>query len=394
MGTVTGTGSSHSTNPKAAAAEALRRACERLRGKPPNFGFVFASPDRDLATTLTAARDIMPGTSFIGCSTAGEITESGSAHGSTVLMLVASDEMVAVPAFAEGLKADPAGNAAQLTADVTRQRKAALARDFRHQTTVLLADGLSGTGEQLVAELQDRAHGQAQIVGGAAGDDGKFKLTTVGTGERAASDAATALSVFGLYRWGVGVNHGLRPTTKQMRVTRATGNVIEELDGQVPFSVYRQHAKERGVSLRPETATNYLVANELGIHFFDRIARARAPLSVGPDGSLTCAASVPKGSMVSILDGDVDSMVDAARAAAEEAKESLAGRPAAGVLLFDCVCRGMILKEAFRREVDAVRQVFGDTPIAGFLTYGEIARYQGKLDGWHNATAVVVAIPG
>lgn len=394
MGTITGSGNSRSTNPKTAAAEAVRRASERLAGKPANFGFIFTSPERDLAATLTWAQEVTPGASFIGCTTAGEITESGPSHGSTAVMLVASDEMIAAPAFAEGLKADPAGIASELTADVAQQRKAALARDFRHQTTVLLADGLSGTGEKLVAELQDRAHGQSQIVGGAAGDDGKFKLTTVGTGDRAAADAAAAFSVFGLHRWGVGVNHGLRSTTKQMRVTRATGNVIEELDGQVPFNVYRHHAAERGVTLRPETATNYLVANELGIHFFDRIARARAPLTVGADGSLTCAASVPKGSMVSILDGDPDSMVEAARTAAEEAKQNLAGRPAAGVLLFDCVCRGMILKEAFRREVEAVRQVFGDTPIVGFLTYGEIARYQGKLDGWHNATAVVVAIPG
>jgi len=394
MGTITGSGSSRSTNPGTAAAEAVRRARERLGGKPASYGFVFASPERDLAATLTWAQEATPGASLIGCTTAGEITESGPSHGSTAVMLVASDDMVAFPAFAEGLKADPVGLAAKLTHEVPRQRKAAFARDFRHQTTIVLTDGLSGTGEKLIAELQDRAQGQAQIVGGAAGDEGKFKLTTVGTGERAATDAATALSVFGLHRWGVGVNHGLRPTTKQMRVTRATGNVIEELDGQVPFDVYRQHAAERGVSLRPETATNYLVANELGIHFFDRIARARAPLSVGADGSLTCGASVPKGSMVSILDGDPVSMVEAARTAAEEAKENLAGRPAAGVLLFDCVCRGMILKEAFRREVESVRQVFGDTPIAGFLTYGEIARYQGKLDGWHNATAVVVAIPG
>jgi len=86
-------------------------------------------------------------------------------------------------------------------------------------------------------------------------------------------------------------------------------------------------------------------------------------------------------------------MVDAARTAAEEAKDHLDGAQAAGVLLFDCVCRGMILKDGFNREVEAVRSVFGDVPVAGFLTYGEIARYQGSLDGWHNATAVVVAIP-
>jgi hypothetical protein len=67
--------------------------------------------------------------------------------------------------------------------------------------------------------------------------------------------------------------------------------------------------------------------------------------------------------------------------------------PHPGVLLFDCGCRGMILKNGFDKEIEAVRSVFGNVPIAGFLTYGEIARYPGKLNGWHNATAVVVAIP-
>jgi len=37
--------------------------------------------------------------------------------------------------------------------------------------------------------------------------------------------------------------------------------------------------------------------------------------------------------------------------------------------------------------------VFPDVPLAGFVTYGEIARFSGRLDGWHNATVVVAAIP-
>jgi len=124
-----------------------------------------------------------------------------------------------------------------------------------------------------------------------------------------------------------------------------------------------------------------------------RVTRVRAPLSVGADGSLTCAAAIPEGAMISILEGDPDCMIEAAASAAEEAKKHMGSTKAAGVLLFDCVCRGMILKDAFEREVAAVRATFGDAPIAGFLTYGEIARYRGRLDGWHNATAVVVAIP-
>jgi len=85
-------------------------------------------------------------------------------------------------------------------------------------------------------------------------------------------------------------------------------------------------------------------------------------------------------------------MLAAALSAAQQAKVGLNGAKAAGVLLFDCVCRGMILKDAFDREVAAVRSVFADTPIAGFLTYGEIARSSDKLGGWNNTTAVVVAI--
>jgi methyl-accepting chemotaxis protein len=266
------------------------------------------------------------------------------------------------------------------------------ARDRRYLTTVLLSDGLCGTAEKLVTELRDRQPGGSQIVGGAAGDEGAFRATYVGADSQADTDSAAALHVVTNRPWGVGVGHGLRPTTKPMRVTRAERNVVYELDGEPAFQVYKKHAAARGITLTTANAAPYLIGNELGIHFFERIARARAPLSASTDGSLTCAAEIPKGAMVSILDGDPSSMVDAARAAADESRTRLGG-DAALVLVFDCVCRGMILKDAFQREIDAIRSVFKGAPVAGFLTYGEIARYQGNLDGWHNTTAVVVAIP-
>jgi hypothetical protein len=72
---------------------------------------------------------------------------------------------------------------------------------------------------------------------------------------------------------------------------------------------------------------------------------------------------------------------------------NLQGRKPAGVLLFDCICRGFILKDQFQREIDAVRTAAGGVPVAGFLTYGEIASYSGRVESWHNATAVALAIP-
>jgi len=204
---------------------------------------------------------------------------------------------------------------------------------------------------------------------------------------------AAAVHIFGRNPFGVGMGHGLEATTAKMRVTRAKGNVVHEIDGRPAFAVYEEHARKRGVTLSPASAGEYLIANELGIIVAGKVTRARAPLSVGKDGSLSCAAEVPQGAHVAILDGKPDAMVAAARQAAAEALQNLQGQQPAGVLLFDCVCRGLILKDAFQREIDAVREVMGEVPVAGFLTYGEIASYSGRVESWHNTTAVALAIP-
>jgi len=293
----------------------------------------------------------------------------------------------------KGVKADPASAARRLCDGFAASAKAAAGRGLGASTTIVLADGLNGAGEELVNQIMAATRPFHQVVGGAAGDDGAFKATTVGGGTEAHGDGASVLHTFSRTPWGVGVDHGLKATTRPMRVTRAARNVVHELDGRPAFDVYREYAEQKGVRLEPASAGPFLIGNELGILVFDEIKRARAPLSVGADGSLSCAADIPEGAHVAILDGEPDSMVSAAKRAAEEAQRNLKGARAAAVLLFDCVCRGMILDQGFGREIDAVQSVFPDVPVAGLLTYGEIARFKGRLDGWHNTTAVVAAIP-
>src|SRR2546427_1648390 len=106
-------------------------------------------------------------------------------------------------------------------------------------TTVLRVDGLNGAGETLVTEVLKGARSFQQVVGGAAGDDGAFQATYVGGRGRVAKDSAAALHAFSKKPWGVGVDHGLQPTTARMRVTRATHNVGHQLDGPPALQVYQ-----------------------------------------------------------------------------------------------------------------------------------------------------------
>jgi len=135
----------------------------------------------------------------------------------------------------------------------------------------------------------------------------------------------------------------------------------------------------------------YLTEHQLGIFFLDRLECARAALKVLPDGAIRYAGPVPRGSPICILGGDDKSM----NAATEQAAyASVSESKIAGLLVFSCICRKAMLGAGFVREIETIRRVAGpQVPIAGFLTYGEIARSKGKLEGWHNTTTVVVGIP-
>ena len=387
-----GSGRSVGPDAKTASTEATRMALEGLAGTAPSFGFVFVSPALSLSECLRTAAGLAHGARLMGCTTAGEFNERGLIHGGVAVLLVATDSPHVLKT-GRGVGAAPASVAKALCDGFHAAASSARQKGFVCSTTVTLVDGLSGAGERFVDSMVENTQALHQVVGGAAGDEGKFAATEVGEPERTGTDMAAALHLFTRNPWGVGIGHGLEPTTARMRVTKAKGNVVQEIDGRPAFAVYQSHARERGIVLSPESAGEYLIANELGILVAGKVTRARAPLSVGKDGSLSCAAEVPQGAHVAILDGRPDAMVAAAREAAEEALQHLQGQTPAGVLVFDCVCRGLILKQGFQREIDAVREVMGEVPVAGFLTYGEIASYSGRIESWHNTTAVVLAIP-
>lgn len=385
-------GQSHAAETATAVREAMGGALSQL-GETPTLGVVFASAKHELGAALGAARAQAPGCAFIGSTTAGEFTERGKTNGGVVVLLTTLEPRTFELATASGVKSDPTGAARVLAAPFAALAASSAKRGLALSTSVLFVDGLAGTGEKLVKEVLNGTRSFQQIVGGAAGDDGRFSQTQVGTHERSGPDAATVLHAFGRTPWGVGVGHGLSAQSQRMVATRAKGNVLYELDGRPAIEAYRAHAEKRGVTLDASNTGAYLIGNELGVFIFNELHHARAPVGVGPGGELNLVAEIAQGAQVCILDGRPDAMVEAAGQAAKDARAALQGAEPAGVLVFDCICRGMILDGDFQREIDAIRAVFPGTPIAGFLTYGEIARFRGRLDGWHNTTSVVVALP-
>lgn len=391
--TRTASGVSGDAGTGAACRAAHELARKALGDSPVVAGFVFAPPSHELEAVRREVTALEPGARWLLAQSGGGLSQHGFSREALVIFLVASGRVRVHGTRASSIRQDPRAAATTLTASFAGQAREARDAGLPLSTTIVLNDGLAGVGEPLLRELRAKTRTFQQIVGGASCDDRRFKVTWVSDAEQAEPEGAVALHVFDRFQWGVGVEHGLTPATPRFIATRVRGTTLVELNGKPAFEAYRDFARTRGIALDEKSAQRFLIAHELGVYFLNQLTVVRAPIFVGPNGELEMIAAVPEGAEVCILDSSPDAMVSATHQAALEAKRNLGERRPAGVLVFTCICRRLLLGPRFPEEVDAIRQVFPDTPLAGFVTYGEIARFSGRLDGWHNATTVVLAIP-
>jgi hypothetical protein len=142
----------------------------------------------------------------------------------------------------------------------------------------------------------------------------------------------------------------------------------------------------------PEAFTRFALTHPLGL---DRPNGEHQVRFVGEadfeERSLGCIAEVPQGGLVWMMEGDDESVLEATDRACTAALDGLMGRPPLGFLAFDCIARrGVLGDEGVKTEVDRISEQAG-APVAGFYTYGEIARTRG-VAGFHNQTLVVLAL--
>jgi hypothetical protein len=110
------------------------------------------------------------------------------------------------------------------------------------------------------------------------------------------------------------------------------------------------------------------------------------------DRAVECIAEVPSGAVAWFMDGDDDSVLEATDAACSDALDALGGSPPRGLIAFDCIARrGVLGDEGIDGEIERVAAHGDGAPVAGFYTYGEIARMRG-IQGFHNQTLVVLAV--
>ena len=178
-----------------------------------------------------------------------------------------------------------------------------------------------------------------------------------------------------------------------MLVTTSVGNRVYSLDDAPALDVYLTRLGAPPEARADAVAfTRFALTHPLGLsRRSGEEVRFVAAADFG-NRSLGCVAHVPQGGLTWFMEGDDESVLAATDGACGDALSMLDEHPPIGLLAFDCIARRGVLGEpGIRREVSRIAGFAGGAPVAGFYTYGEIARTRG-MSGFHNQTLVVLTL--
>jgi hypothetical protein len=379
-----GVGRSAEPDASRAGAAAARQA---LVGTDPKLVVVFSSVQYVLDELLAGVRQETGSVPVIGCSTAGEISP-GRAGDTGVVMMALGGAGLSVATSAGQIEGDDLRRAgADAAACVERIGPAP------HRVLLLLSDGLAGDQQEIVRGAYRVAGASVPLVGGCAGDGLQMRATYQFHEGDVLQRSVVGAAIASDAPMGIGVRHGWRRVGDAMLISGSDGCVVRTLNDEPALDVYLRLLGAPSEAHTDSVAfTRFALTHPLGLSRRSGEEVRFVAEANFDDRSIVCIAEVPQGGLTWFMEGDDASVLAATDAACYDALDSLGGQPPIGVLAFDCIARrGVLGDSGIQHEVARISEMASGAPVAGFYTYGEIARTHG-VSGFHNQTLVVLAL--
>ncbi len=326
-----------------------------------------------------------PSAQIIGCTTSGEINQTGVYDDSVQITAIVWEKTVQRVAQTTMLGMQSSFEAA---ANLGKQLKADNLR-----TVLVISDGLNVNGSELLKGFQS-VLGETPIVGGLAGDGGAFIKTLQLYNDTVSDKMVIAVGLYGpALITSSGALGGWKPYGPPRRVTKSVKNVVYEMDDKPALPLYRMYIGEAFSKGLPATGLKFpLAVIEEGKKSVEKIRTLLAVDTV--NNTLTFAGNVYEGETVRLCQTDHGKLVEGAGQAAnlvmeglDDAKTSQTGL----AILVSCVGRKGVMAELVSDEVKLVQKILGSqTSITGFYSYGEIAPRPNTTDSvLHNQTMTI-----
>ncbi len=360
------------TDPCEAASRVVGQARASLGDLSPSFAVLFASADflgSAEALVVAVAEETGP-LPLIGCVAEAVVGGAREVESEPAVSLWLAADLGPVETFAMEFVRTPSGGAYG---------------GYRFEpgpagVHLMICDPFTFPAGGLLAHLNEHVAGAA-VMGGMASGGLPLRQSRLFLDGRVLSHGAVGAH---LARAEVHplVSQGCRPVGDPYTTTRAEGNVIHELGGRPPLARLRELVTAlpgRDRELLARGVHVGVVINEYRAEPRQGDFLIRAVVGVDPEsGAIAVGDEIQVGQTVQFHVRDADSADEDLRRALERESAALAGRRAAGALLFTCNGRGSRLFPEPDHDARLLAKILGDIPVAGSSAPESSDRWAGR----------------
>lgn len=387
-----GTGTSNNEDALRAGKEACQQALDKVGGKA-DLITVFSTVSYDQEKMLLGVKSVSKNIPMVGCSDSGQITEKGPTSKQIAVMALSSDKISFVVGIGNGAGKNSQKAGEEAAKEIKKKTKG------EPSLVMTFLEGLAENGAAAVRGFQNILGENLPIIGGSAGDDFLFKKTFQYYNGKVLTGSVIGVGFSGNFSFGVGVRHGWEPVGLPLKVTKAQGAKLIEINNRPALSIYEDYFGKKSEELTKEPIARMAYTYPLGMSVEGNSEfLIRDVVIANEKGEITCAAEIPQGSEIRLMLGDYDKAIGAAKDAAKSALKQLNGTKPKAIFIFNCIARYKLLGSKIGDEIKAVQEILGENiPLIGFYTYGEQAPLGGLLGSkcfsvFHNETMALLAL--
>lgn len=255
----------------------------------------------------------------------------------------------------------------------------------------VLSSVVNVNGSELTKGLSFNAPQGCVITGGLAGDGVEFNKTWILLDSKIMRKQIVAVGLYGeTLRIESGCRCGWSRFGLDRRVTSSEKNILYSIDNKPALELYKRYLGPYADELPASGLYFPLMLLEEG----SQTPTLRAIKAIDEEkNSITLAASIPEGSIVTFAKANLDELIGGAQEAAESLMFSYDGSQKALCVAINCVARKIVLKQEAEDEIEIVKDILGDNvSLVGFYSYGEISNISEGGCDFHNQSMTLMLL--
>lgn len=356
-------GGIHRATTRAAEAEPAAAELHAVLGDRPDAAILlFASSERDLEGLAAALSRRFTATPIVGCTTSGEIAETGYMSDTVVALALSAPDFHVTTERIDDLGGFNIADGGELVRHALhRLQRAAPDLDRSHVFAMALIDGLSRAEEAVVSSLH-AALAEIPLFGGSAGDALRFHATHILHDGVFRRNCAVLVMIATRHPFRVFKTEHFSAAEEKMVVTQAdpARRIVTEINAE---PAAREYA--RLVGLAPGQLTPMIFAAHPVVVRVGGLNFVRSIQKVNEDESLTFFCAIDEGIVLTVA-RPLDIVDDLERLFARLRDEL---GPLQLVIGCDCILRLLEIRQ--RGLSEPVGTMLARNRVFGFSTFGE-----------------------